>query len=157
MARGVAAYYRVGDASLFRLDASQPRSGAGCPNRSRIGLPIQNFGYQFHGFAPNQLNSDLKFYDYGGALNDTSFSDASDGNKSRATAGFLTQADPSSAGNLLVALPALSWDYERGLAVHIFLAQHGNAGGSDQPLIGNTGSTSANGMTDGEARPANSR
>lgn len=147
VARGVAAYYRVGDADLFELDASSRVVALVAPNLSRIGLPIQSFGYQFHGFAPNQLNSDLKFYDYSGALNDASFQTHLTAANAWATAGFLTQADPSGAGNLLlVALPALSWDYTNGDSLFIFWRGMATPEGSDQPLIGNTSGTSANGI-----------
>lgn len=107
----------------------------------------QSDGYFFHGWAPNQLNSDLKFLDYSGALNDAAFQTNLSASAAWATAGFLTQADPVTASNLqLVALPALAWDYLRGDSLLVFWRGMATPEGSDQPLIGNTGGTSANGI-----------
>lgn len=107
----------------------------------------QSDGYHFHGFAPNQINSDLKFYDYSGTLNDGTFQAQLTAANAWANAGFLTQADPSGVGNLmLVALPALTFDYLAGDSLFIFWRGMATPEGGDSPLIGNTSGTAANGI-----------
>ena len=145
VARGVAAYYRVGDADLFELDASS-RVVALVARTYRIGLPIQSFSLPVPRLRPNQLNSDLKFYDYSGALNDASFQTHLTATNAWATAGFLTQADPSGAGNLLLVALRRCHGTTNGDSLFIFWRGMATPEGSDQPLIGNTSGTSANGI-----------
>lgn len=107
----------------------------------------QSDGYHFHGFAPNQINSDLKFYDYSGALNDGAFQAQLTAANAWANAGFLTQADPTGVGNLwMVAFPALTFSYLAGDSLFMFWRGMATPEGGDSPLIGNTGGTAANGI-----------
>ncbi len=107
----------------------------------------QSDGYHFHGFAPNQINSDLKFYDYSGALNDGTFQAQLTAANAWANAGFLTQADPSGVGNLmLTALPALGFDYLAGDSLLIFWRGMATPEGGTSPIMGNTAGTAANGI-----------
>ena len=104
-------------------------------------------GYHFHGFAPNQINSDLKFYDYSGALNDGAFQAGLTASAAWANAGFLTQKNPDTISELtLVALPALSFDYLAGDSLFVFWRGMATPEGSDMPLMGDTFGTSANGI-----------
>lgn len=131
----------------YSLDASGNVTGLAGPDGATIGLGLASDGYHFHGFAPNQINSDLKFYDYSGALNDGTFQTQLTTTVAWANAGFLTQSDPSGVGQLwLVALPAISWDYLNGDSLFIFWRGMATPEGGDSPIMGNTGGTSANGF-----------
>ena len=105
-------------------------------------------GYHFHGWAPNQQSSaDVKFWDISGSLNDGVFQTHLTAANAWANAGFLTQADPSGAGNLLLtAIPATSWSYSAGDSLFIFWKGMATPEGSDMPIMGNTTGSSANGF-----------
>ena len=105
---------------------------------------VKSAGYHFHGYAPNQINSDLKFLDYSGALNDGAFQADLTAANAWATARFLTQADAADASNLqLTAIPALSWDWLAGDNLFMFWRGRATPEGSDMPLMGDTSGASA--------------
>ena len=107
-----------------------------------------SYGYHFHGYAPDQYASaDVKFWDRSGQLNDATFQTNLTAANAWANAGFLTQADPSGAGNLLLtAIPATSWSYSAGDSLFIFWKGMATPEGSDMPIMGNTTGSSANGF-----------
>lgn len=145
---GAPIVYRSGSGSLVTLDSAGTSLVSG-DGTTIVGIDAlrQSDGYHFHGFAPNQINSDLKFYDYSGALNDGTFQAQLTAANAWANAGFLTQADPSGVGNLwLVALPALTFDYLAGDSLFIFWRGMATPEGGNSPLMGNTSGTSANGI-----------
>lgn len=131
--------------SLVRFNGQSLVSGD--ENILALNTLRQSDGYHFHGFAPNQINSDLKFYDYSGALNDGAFQANLAAADAWASAGYLTQANPSVGGNLsLVALPALTFDYLAGDSLFIFWRGMATPEGSDMPVMGNSVGSSQNGL-----------
>lgn len=103
----------------------------------------QSSGYHFHGVAKKQCNSDLKFLDLSGALNDGVFQTHLDAATAWATAGFLSQPNPSVSGNLsLITIPPLQFDYLSGDNLFFFWRGRATPEASDQPLLGDTSGTS---------------
>ena len=143
-------YTVSGEIGGFARDSDGAVTGIIGPDGTTIYLLSemrQSDGYHFHGWAQNQINSDLNFLDYSGALNDATFQANLAAADAWATAGYLTQADPAGVGNLsLVAIPALTWDYLAGDSLFIFWRGMATPEGSDAALLGNTSGTAANGL-----------
>ncbi len=107
----------------------------------------QSDGYHFHGWAPNQGNNDLKFFDYSGALNDAAFQTNLDAATAWANAGYLTQPNPTVVSSVsLVTIPALSFDYLNGDCLFMFWRGRATPEGADAPIFGDTSGTAANGL-----------
>ena len=132
----------------FAYDSSGRIVGVARPSSSTPIDLLASYGYHFHGWAPNQQSSaDVKFWDISGSLNDGVFQTHLTAANAWANAGFLTQADPSGAGNLLLtAIPATSWSYSAGDSLFIFWKGMATPEGSDMPIMGNTTGSSANGF-----------
>lgn len=108
---------------------------------------VKSSGYHLHAWAPTQSNGDTKLYDYSGALNDASFQANLTAANAWATAGFLTQANPVTSGQLtLVEIPALGWDFVKGDSLLIFWRGRATPEGTSQPIMGDTSGTAANGI-----------
>lgn len=96
-------------------------------------------GYVCHFYAPLACDSDTKARDISGALNDGSFQANLSAATAWATAGFLTQPNPSVSGELsLVQFPAVSWDWSAGDCLFIFWMGRGTPEGSDAPMFGDS-------------------
>lgn len=133
----------LGNEQLLNVPALQALvSAAGNP----LSL-VKSSGYHFHAWAPNQSPTDRKFFDYSGALNDAPFQTNLSAANAWATAGFLTQANPTVASELsLLDVPALGWDFVNGDSLLIFWRGRATPEGSSQPIMGDTSGTSANGI-----------
>lgn len=89
-------------------------------------------GYVCHFYAPLACDSDTKARDISGALNDGSFQANLSAATAWATAGFLTQPNPSVASELsLVTFPAIQWDWSAGDSLFIFWMGRGTPENSD--------------------------
>lgn len=104
--------------------------------------------YHAHFYAPLAIDSDVKARDISGALSDGAFQANLSAATAWATAGFLTQPNPTVNGNLsLVAFPALSWNWAAGDSLFVFWVGRGTPEGSDTSWLGDTsGYASGNGV-----------
>lgn len=104
--------------------------------------------YHLHFYAPLVLDGDTKARDISGALSHGNLQANLSASAAWATAGFLTQPNPSVANNLsLVAFPPLSWDWVSGDSLFIFWAGRATPEGANAPLMGDTsGFAAGNGV-----------
>lgn len=104
--------------------------------------------YHAHFFAPLAIDSDTRARDISGSLGDGAFQVNLAASAAWATAGFLTQANPTSAGQLtMVEFPALSWDWAAGDSLFVFWVGRMTPEGSDTVFLGDTtGATFGNGI-----------
>ena len=71
--------------------------------------------YWFHGFAPNQGNTDAAFYDQSGMLNDGAFGTTLSKAEAWANAGFVSTVELAGGENeTVIRFPALVFDYAAG-------------------------------------------
>lgn len=100
---------------------------------------LRSDGYHTHFFAPLAIDSDTKARDISGALSDGNFQANLSAATAWATAGYLTQPNPSVSGQLsLVQFPAISWDWAAGDSLFLFWAGRGTPDGTEQPWLGDT-------------------
>lgn len=104
--------------------------------------------YVTHFYAPLAIDGDTKARDISGALGDGTFQTNLAASAAWATAGFLTQANPTGVGQLtMVEFPAISWDWSAGDCLFIFWAGRLTPEGSDTVFIGDTtGASAGNGV-----------
>lgn len=104
--------------------------------------------YHAHFFAPLAIDSDTTARDISGALSDGTFQANLSAATAWATAGFLTQPNPSVASaQSLVAFPAISWDWSAGDSLFLFWVGRGTPEGTDTGWLGDTsGYASGNGI-----------
>ena len=102
-------------------------------------------GYVCHFYAPLACDSDTKARDISGALNDGSFQANLSAATAWATAGFLTQPNPTVAGQQsMVAFPAISWDWAAGDSLFLFWVGRMTPEGAEAPWAGDTSGSAAN-------------
>jgi hypothetical protein len=95
--------------------------------------------YHAHFFAPLAIDSDTTARDISGALSDGAFQANLSAATAWATAGFLTQPNPSVASELsLIQFPAISWDWAAGDSLFLFWVGRMTPEGTDQPWGGDT-------------------
>lgn len=101
--------------------------------------------YHAHFFAPLAIDSDTTARDISGALSDGTFQADLSAATAWATAGFLTQPNPTVAGQQsMVAFPAISWDWSAGDSLFLFWCGRGTPEGAEAPWAGDTSGSAAN-------------
>ncbi len=120
----------------------------GAGSYSALGGSTVSSEYHTHFFAPLATGTDRKAWDISGALSDGVFQTDLSAATAWATAGFLTQPNPSVANALtLVAYPAISWDWSAGDSLFLFWVGRGTPEGTDTGWLGDTsGYVSGNGI-----------
>jgi hypothetical protein len=132
-----------------RLEYQEEKSAAAQALVSGDGSPVYpSSEYHCHCYAPLATDSDRTFRDISGALADGAFQTNLAAAAAWATAGFLTQANPASAGQLtMVEFPALSWDWAAGDSLFVHWAGRLTPEGSDMVFLGDTtGASFGNGI-----------
>ena len=104
--------------------------------------------YHTHFFAPLATGTDRNAWDISGALSDGVFQTDLSAATAWATAGFLTQPNPTVAGQQsMVAFPAISWDWSAGDSLFLFWVGRMTPEGAEMPWAGDTsGSAAGNGI-----------
>ena len=100
--------------------------------------------YHTHFFAPLATGTDRKAWDISGALSDGVFQTDLSAATAWATAGFLTQPNPTVAGQQsMVAFPAISWDWAAGDSLFLFWVGRSGAAAeaAEAPWAGDTSGT----------------
>lgn len=111
----------------------------GAGSYSALGGSTVSSEYHTHFFAPLATGTDRKAWDISGALSDGVFQTDLSAATAWATAGFLTQPNPSVANALtLVAFPAISWDWSAGDSLFVFWAGRMTPEAAETPWLGDT-------------------
>lgn len=120
----------------------------GAGSYSALGGSTVSSEYHTHFFAPLATGADRKAWDISGALSDGVFQTDLSAATAWATAGFLTQPNPSVSGQLsLVQFPALSWDWAAGDSLFIFWCGRMTPDAAEESWCGDTsGSTPRSGI-----------
>lgn len=102
-----------------------------------LGGNVASSEYHTHFFAPLATGADRKAWDISGALSDGVFQTDLSAATAWATAGFLTQPNPSVSGQLsLVQFPAISWDWAAGDSLFLFWAGRGTPEAAEAAFCG---------------------
>lgn len=105
----------------FRCVALPSSSAANWQQVAGSNITTRSDGYHTHFFAPLAIDSSRKALDISGAFGDGAFQANLSATTAWATAGFLTQPNPSVANELsLVTFPAIQWDWSAGDSLFIF-------------------------------------
>lgn len=117
----------------------------GAGGYASIGGSTVSSEYHTHFFAPLATGADRKAWDISGALSDGVFQTDLSAATAWATAGFLTQPNPSVAGQQsMVAFPPISWDWSAGDSLFIFWVGRMTPEGAEAPWAGDTSGAAAN-------------
>lgn len=117
----------------------------GAGGYSALGGSVVSSEYHTHFFAPLAIDSDTKARDISGALSDGVFQTDLSAATAWATAGYLTQPNPSVSGQLsLVQFPALSWDWAAGDSLFLFWAGRGTPEAAEAAFCGDSPSAAFN-------------
>lgn len=104
-----------------------------------LGGSVPSSEYHTHFYAPLAIDSDRKARDISGALSHGNFQANLSAAAAWATAGFLTQPNPSVASELsMVEFPAISWNWADGDSLFVFWCGRGTPEASDAPLLADT-------------------
>ena len=120
----------------------------GAGGYSALGGSTVSSEYHTHFFAPLATGTDRKAWDISGALSDGVFQTDLSAATAWATAGFLTQPNPTVAGQQsMVVFPAISWDWSAGDSLFLFWVGRMTPEGAEMPWAGDTsGSAAGNGI-----------